>query len=316
MSIGLHIGLDTSNYTTSAAAVTPAGEVFCAKRPLQVPQGEKGLRQSDALFCHIRDLPAVVEECMASARERLGEVHLLSVGASVSPRRAEGSYMPCFLAGLGVGRSLASAAGVPFFDLSHQEGHMEAALYGTACEGRDLTDEAFFAFHLSGGTTELLFVRRDGTRFDVSLAAATRDITLGQLLDRCGVALGLPFPAGAHLERLAREGACREKIRIPVREGGICLSGFENQFQKRRESGARPEDLAAYLFAVAAAACRALMEVAEVGERAVLFSGGVSSSTLLREALGEKHRYYAPAALCADNAVGIALLARKGAANG
>lgn len=253
---------------------------------------------------------------MAASRAALGEVHLLSVGASTSPRRAEGSYMPCFLAGVNAGRSAAELAGVPFFPLSHQEGHVEAALYGTGKEGRALTEDEFFAFHLSGGTTELLFVRREGARYDVSLRAATRDITLGQLLDRCGVALGLPFPAGAALEKLARQGVCREKIRVPVREGGVCLSGFENQFQTRRARGESPANLAAYLFAVAAATCRTLMEVAEVGERAVLFSGGVSSSTLLREALGDKGRYYAPAALCADNAVGIALLAKKGAEDG
>ena len=119
MSIGIYFGIDTSNYTTSAAAISASGEVFCAKRVLSVPQGERGLRQSQALFDHTRDLPQVVEETLSKVREKYGEFHLLAVGASDAPRRVEGSYMPCFLAGINAGKSAAALSSVPFFTFSH-----------------------------------------------------------------------------------------------------------------------------------------------------------------------------------------------------
>ena len=315
MKRGFFLGIDTSNYTTSAAAVTPAGEVFCAKRLLAVPQGSRGLRQSDALFCHTRDFPSVLEECLAGMRRSLGDLPLLGVGVSTAPRPVEGSYMPCFLAGASAARSIALASGVPLYELSHQEGHVEAALFGTAEEGKSLKEKEFLAFHLSGGTTELLWVKENGARWQVEPIAQALDLTCGQFIDRCGVKLDLPFPAGAHLELLAERATLRERVRVPKKEAGINLSGFENRFDQKKEKGASPEELAGFVFDVTEEAIRTLLSFAPAG-LPVLFSGGVTSSRLLKGRLEEERFYFAPPQYCADNAIGTALLARKGAEYG
>lgn len=220
--------------------------------------------------------------------------------------------MPCFLAGVNAARSSSALAGVPLLEVSHQEGHIAAALLGAEKEGRLLSDDSFLAFHLSGGTTELVLATREGCGFTTKIVAETLDLTLGQLIDRCGVALGLPFPAGAHLEELALSGApCR--VKIPVKDKGINLSGFENRFQKRLLAGEKKEDLARFVFSVAIAAVEALIDLAGYGEKKVLFSGGVSSSRLLREHFQSERFFFAPPAFCADNAIGVADLSRKGA---
>jgi len=317
MARGFFFGMDTSNYMTSAAAVTDAGEVFCAKRPLSVPSGEKGLRQSDALFCHTRDLSGVIDACLSQLKKEKGNLPLLGIGVSTAPRRVEGSYMPCFLAGENAARSAASLAGVPLFSFSHQEGHVEAAILGTRETEKPFPHgtERFFAFHLSGGTTELILVEKDGHRWNCHLVADTLDLTCGQFLDRCGVKLGLPFPAGAPLEQLAARWEGKFSIKIPTKERGINLSGFENQFDRKKAEGASPEALAGFAFQVVESAIRALLGFT-TEPLPVLFSGGVTSSFLLRERLSSPLHYFAPPKYCGDNAIGIAKMTEKGVRNG
>ncbi len=314
MNNGFFLGIDTSNYTTSAAAGTVAGEIFCAKRPLTVASGERGLRQSDALFCHIKALGEVVRECMASLTASFPKAKLLGVGVSQTPRRVEGSYMPCFLAGVSAAESIAAAAGVPFFTFSHQEGHIEAARLGAREAGHPLREREFLAFHLSGGTTELLSVREDGARYEVEPLAEVLDLTCGQFIDRCGVKLGLAFPCGAALEELAAKGVSHRRIRICRKENAINLSGFENQFDRALSEGKSREELAAFVFAVVEEAIRTLLGIAREKTSPtlpVLFSGGVASSHLIKERLADPLHHFAPPRYCADNAIGIAALTGK-----
>ncbi len=315
MKTGLYFGIDTSNYTTSAAAVTPAGEVFCAKRLLAVPQGEKGMRQSDALFCHTRDLPEIISEVMQKAKKALGEVEILGIAASNAPRRQEGSYMPCFLAGMNAAKSAAEILQVPFFTFSHQEGHIEAARFGAEKEGRGFPEKEFYAFHLSGGTTEFLQVCEENGRYEASLLAEALDLTCGQLIDRCGVRLGLGFPAGKELEKLAFLSQKRFSVKIPKKEDGINLSGFENRFEKMMTQGEEKENLARFVFDITIEAIRTLLTFAPK-EKKVIFSGGVTSSHLVKDALKSENHVFAAPEFCADNAIGTALLCRKGAMNG
>ena len=190
------LGIDTSNYTTSAAVFDGSGG-YNAGRLLEVRPGELGLRQSDALFQHIKHLPGRFAELRAEG----WLTGLSAVGASTRPRAVEGSYMPCFLAGEGQGRTLADALGVPFYAVSHQQGHIAAAAWSA---GRlELLDRPMLAWHLSGGTTELLYVEPDGVNVRAQCVGGTSDISAGQLIDRTGVLLGLPFPAGKALDALA-----------------------------------------------------------------------------------------------------------------
>ena len=116
------LGLDTSNYTTSAAWFDGTGGDNTGKL-LEVPQGALGLRQSEALFQHVKRLPAILEDLKAAGLPRV----LTAIGASTRPREVEGSYMPCFLAGEAQGKAMASVLEVPFYACSHQQGHIADA---------------------------------------------------------------------------------------------------------------------------------------------------------------------------------------------
>ena len=310
----LYFGMDTSNYTTSAAAVTAAGEVLFAKRVLDVPPKGVGLRQSDALFSHTRAIPEIVSDLMRQVRDRFPGFGAEAFGVSVRPRRRADSYMPCFLAGVSAASAAAALTGAPLYRFSHQEGHIESARFGASLTGRAFPDvREFFALHLSGGTGELLHVREVPDGYDAAILASTLDITAGQLLDRCGVKLGCAFPAGAALEQLALQSKKAFRVRPAIGEKGVSLSGFENQFCAMLERGEAPADAARFAFTAVLESIRALLTFLpeEKKDLPILFSGGVISSVLLKDALVADNRYFAPPVYSADNAIGAALLARR-----
>ena len=97
-----YIGIDTSNYTTSVALYrSEENKIYQAKRLLPVKSGQLGLRQSDAVFHHTKQLPEMIEKLS----ETVGSINPVCITASAKPRNAEGSYMPCFLCGEGFARS-------------------------------------------------------------------------------------------------------------------------------------------------------------------------------------------------------------------
>ena len=298
------LGLDTSNYTTSAAVFDGEGGRNQG-RLLEVRPGELGLRQSDALFQHVKHLPEVVEALLGE--EGLGNVQ--AVGASTRPRAVEGSYMPCFLAGASQGEGLASALGVPFFAHSHQQGHLAAAAWSA---GRlELLDAPFLAWHLSGGTTELLYVEPEGASVRARAIGGTSDISAGQLIDRTGVLLGLPFPAGKALDALS--GQADADLAYPVKRNELTfsLSGMENQVKKLLEAGEKPANIARFTLDTVT---DIVLRVTREAQRRypglpVLCSGGVASNTRLRAALGENcGSLFAQPQYATDNAMGTAIL--------
>ncbi len=298
------LGLDTSNYTTSAA-VFDGGEGRNLARLLEVRPGELGLRQSDALFQHVKRLPALLEELGQEG----GLQDLSAVGASTRPRAVEGSYMPCFLAGEGQGRGIASALGVPFYAHSHQQGHLAAAAWSA---GRlDLLDRPFLAWHLSGGTTELLLVRPEGTSVAAEIIGGTSDISAGKLIDRAGVLMGLPFPAGKALDALAQEGSGGASYQVRLDGLRFSLSGMENKVKQLWEAGEEPANIARFtlntIVSVVLRATQAAQE--EYPGLPVLCSGGVASNSQLRRAL-EDHRgaLFSQPRYATDNAMGTAIL--------
>ena len=296
------LGIDTSNYTTSAAVFDGEGGEN-AGRLLEVRPGELGLRQSDALFQHVKALPGR----FAQLKEGGWLEGLCAVGVSTRPRAVEGSYMPCFLAGESQGRTMASALGIPFFECSHQQGHIAAAAWSA---GRlDLLDRPMLAWHLSGGTTELLYVEPDGVNVKAALLGGTSDISAGQLIDRTGVLLGLEFPAGRAVDQLAQEGN-DSKFSVKLDNFTFSLSGMENKVKTMAEQGAEKADIARF----------ALLTVADVVKRVtlaaleqypglpVLCSGGVASNTLLRQVMEPLGAVFAQPRFSTDNAMGTAIL--------
>ena len=293
------LGIDTSNYTTSAALVQDGKVLLNVKRPVTVKEGDHGVRQSDAVFSHVRSLPEVLTE--------IGAQDLTGVGVSTRPRDVEGSYMPCFLAGKAAATGIASLGGLPLYEVSHQWGHLMAALYGAG--KTDLYGKDFLAFHVSGGTTELLRVRGK----QVELVGGTLDLNAGQVIDRIGVKMGVPFPAGKGLEEIAlpfSETDCWSHVK-----GLSCnLSGLENKADAMIAAGVPREKIAAY---VLKSICRTLEKLtenafAECGKQPVVYAGGVMSNRLIKEVLQKKFKgHFAPPEFSADNAAGVALLAER-----
>ena len=300
------LGLDTSNYTTSAA-VFDGERGRNQGRLLEVRPGELGLRQSDALFQHVKHLPEVVEALLGE--EGLGTVQ--AVGASTRPRAVEGSYMPCFLAGASQGQVLSQVLGVPFYAFSHQQGHLAAAAWSA---GRlDLLDRPFLAWHLSGGTTELLRVEpeEDGVAIRAEILGGTSDISAGQLIDRTGVLLGLSFPAGKGVEKLSRQAQKREYYKVKVNGLTFSLSGMENKVRQMVQRGEEPAEIAWFaqetVCRVVQACTKAAME--EYPGLPVLCSGGVASNGRLKELLRQNcGALFAQPQFSTDNAMGTAIL--------
>ena len=307
-----YVGFDTSNYTTSAAACTADGEVVAnLKIPLPVKEGERGLRQSDAVFAHVRNLPTLTERLGAVLTEQ--DLTPVAVGVSTRPRDAEGSYMPCFLSGRAAAGAFAAACGAPIREFAHQDGHIMAALYSCG-EGERLMRDRFLAFHVSGGTTEALLVEPREHGFHVQLVGETDDINAGQAIDRVGVAMGLSFPCGRELEALAAQYQGKiHRHPVCVREGRCSLSGVENiALRLWKETGDAPA-VAAFVFDFVGRTLLAMGEQLEerYGSMPVLFAGGVMSNRLMRDRLAKRFdASFAEPAFSADNAAGIALLCR------
>lgn len=300
------LGLDTSNYTTSAAMFDGEGGRNQG-RLLEVRPGELGLRQSDALFQHVKHLPEVVEALLGE--EGLGTVQ--AVGASTRPRAVEGSYMPCFLAGASQGQVLSQVLGVPFYAFSHQQGHLAAAAW--SADRLDLLDRPFLAWHLSGGTTELLRVEpeEDGVAVRAEILGGTSDISAGQLIDRTGVLLGLPFPAGKGVEKLSRQAQKREYYKVKVNGLTFSLSGMENKVRQMVQRGEEPAEIAWFaqetVCRVVQACTKAAME--QYPGLPVLCSGGVASNGRLKELLRQNcGALFAQPQFSTDNAMGTAIL--------
>lgn len=296
------LGIDTSNYTTSVAVFDGMGG-HNAGRLLEVRPGELGLRQSDALFQHVKRLP----ERFAQLRREGWLDGLSAVAASTRPRAVEGSYMPCFLAGESQGRALADVLGVPFYAVSHQQGHLAAAAWSAG--KLELLDRPMLAWHLSGGTTELLYVEPEGTNVRAECIGGTSDISAGQLIDRTGVLLGLPFPAGRAMDALAVEsGPVRG---FPVKLNGLTfsLSGMENQARAMAEQGRPPQEIARFVLETVASVVRRTTDAAlrQHPGLPVLCSGGVASNRLLRGVMTDAD--FAEPQYSADNAMGVAILA-------
>lgn len=304
------LGIDTSNYTTSVCLVDEQGQIVKeARRLLTVEAGERGLQQSAALFQHVQNLPVLIE----SIGDLSGQ--LRAVVASTRPRRLAGSYMPVFTAGAGVARSLAVTHGVPFYETTHQEGHI-AAGEGSAGE---VPTVHFLAVHISGGTTDLLDVKRLPDGYDIAELGTSIDLHAGQFVDRVGVALGLPFPAGPHLEKLAQQST-DESVTLPSPVNGYNLSfaGPETAAMRLIAQGAVPADIARAVERCIAKGLEKTLRLAveQRGVKSLLIVGGVAANTYIRERLKKRleHRavgatlYFALPHYSTDNAFGVARL--------
>jgi len=300
------IGFDTSNYTTSIACFDGICGENCS-RLLPVKQGELGLRQSDAVFHHTKSLP----ELSGRLFSHVDAGSIQAVAVSTRPRAVEGSYMPCFMVGYSHAKLLSDALHVPLFEVSHQQGHVAAALWSA---GRlDLMDTPHMAWHLSGGTTELLLVEPDGKNVKCTKIGGTTDISAGQLIDRTAQLLSLPFPGGKHLDALQQEATGTELFKVKCPETEFSLSGVQNKVQQFFEQSQSPAETAAFALRCVIWAVRKATENAMKAYPGmeVVFSGGVASNSLLRREVANMNCVFAKPEFSTDNAMGVVLLAHR-----
>lgn len=296
------IGFDTSNYTTSIAYFDGKSGTNCSKL-LPVKEGALGLRQSDAVFHHTQSLP----ELSGRLFSHLDAREIKAVGVSTRPRAVEGSYMPCFTVGYSHGKLLADALGVPLFTFSHQQGHVAASLW--SANRLDLMEKSHLAWHLSGGTTELLLVTPAGKNVACEKIGGTTDISAGQLIDRTGQLLGLPFPSGKGLDELSASCTNNDYFRVKCPELTFSFSGVQN---KVSEYAAKhlPEETASYaILSVAQAVLAATQNALKLyPDLPVVFSGGVASNSTLRHIMQPHGAIFCEPKYSTDNAMGIAVL--------
>ena len=316
------LGIDTSNYRTSVAAVGSEGAVIAQKAVLlEVAAGERGLRQSDAFFRHSGRLPDFLKEILRDT----DITSIEAIGVSERPRRVEGSYMPCFMAGVNAAKILAAALDIPVYGFSHQEGHAAAILES---DGSVPPERSLF-FHLSGGTTEALLCRPDERGYSMEISGGTLDISIGQLLDRFGVAMGLPFPSGQYLddaaysvfEDIGFDAGLLTKTgvmpKLKIKDGYFNLSGAETRLMKYADSFEGNEQGSALVTAEIFASIAGLLadEAAYLSDKHgindICMAGGVASSRTVRKLLADKDIRFGDPGLSGDNAVGTALLAKR-----
>lgn len=304
--MSVYLGIDTSNYTTSVCLYdSTTNEVISRRKLLPVRDGELGLRQSDAVFHHVQQLPELFESAFADFKDEIR-----AIGVSYAPRTAEGSYMPCFTVGLTAASILSSVLKVPVYRFSHQQGHIAAALYSV--DRLDLLHKRHIAFHVSGGTTEALLVNAEDGFVTTSIAAQTLDLNAGQLIDRIGVMLGLHFPCGKELEKLAL--SCTEKVRARATLKGMdcCLSGGQNIAEKYLKEGKSPEFIARFAMEFVTSAVVGMSEKLreQYGDLPFVYAGGVMSDSIIRENLQRRFDcVFAKPEFSSDNAAGTAVLA-------
>ena len=295
------VGFDTSNYTTSIAIFDGVSGENCS-RLLPVKPGELGLRQSDAVFSHTKSLPELSGRLFSHAE------NISAVGVSTRPRAVEGSYMPCFMVGYSHAKLISDLLGVPLIQISHQQGHVAAALWSA---GRmDLMDKPHLAWHLSGGTTELLLVEPEGKNVKCTKLGGTSDISAGQLIDRTGVMLDLPFPAGKHVDALSKDAVNTDLFKVKCTSLEFSLSGVQNKVQQYAAQNP-PAETAAYALRCV---CHGVKTATENAKKLypgleVVFSGGVASNSMLRNVMSDA--IFAEPAFSTDNAMGVAILAHR-----
>ncbi len=300
----LVLGIDTSCYTTSVAAKC-GDNILHFKKMLDVKSGECGLRQSDAVFQHIKNLPILFDELRVNIN--IKQFDNITVAVSAKPRSVEGSYMPVFLAGQSFAKAIADVLDARYIETSHQDGHIMAAIY--SCKKYSICDRPFLTYHLSGGTTELLLVNKNDNTFDCDIVGGTKDLPAGQFIDRIGVKLGMEFPCGKYLDYSAVNFKGKlPKVKTCVNDGFINFSGEETRYSRKISEGADSGEIAYCVMKCIAQSVRQSIEFAKekYNVENVLMVGGVSSSEMLRAEFSDMPGvYFAEPQFSTDNAVGV-----------
>lgn len=302
-----YLGIDTSNYTSSVAIYNSGlNKIYMQKKLLPVKENQLGLRQSDAVFAHVKQLHLLIQKLMESMP---ADIKISGVCVSTKPRWVEGSYMPAFLVGDLVATSISAVLGVPKYECSHQDGHIVSALF--SANKLDLIGKDFYAFHLSGGTTECVKVTSNRKLFAVELLANTLDLNAGQLIDRVGLTLGLSFPCGKDLTVLALKCSDKFNIKPTFKGNNIHLSGVQNQCEKMLIEGKEKSYIARYTIEyIKSALDQMTQKILDThGKLPLVYAGGVMSNIIIKEYIEKKYNgIFASPEFSTDNSAGVAII--------
>ncbi len=304
------LGIDTSAYTTSIAIINKQTDqvIFDIRKILQVPYGQKGLRQQDAVFQHLKNLPEIFDKICID----LSGVDTVSV--SSRPRNVENSYMPVFTVGQNFGKVIAKTLNCKYVEYSHQENHIGASLINHYKE----IHNSILVIHISGGTSEFLSVCKSSTGYKADIIGGSKDITFGQLIDRIGNAMQFSFPCGKYMDKYIDDNINIENIKTPRISAGeyINLSGMENYYINLYNTDEYEKQTIIYSLFKYIAECiiHIINNLKNTHEfSTVIVTGGVASNSTIRkmilEQLENQFKIIFPSIKnSSDNAVGTAFL--------
>lgn len=300
------LSFDTSNYTTSACIFdTDVGVIWQERIMLSVKEGECGLRQNDAVFLHIKNLRKLFASCANDVSQDIDYIAF-----SNCPSEKKDSYMPCFMVGESFASAISDILHKPLYFCSHQRNHIAAALFSS--DTSFLIGQPFIAYHVSGGTTDIcLCLPTEEKAFSAEKIGGTLDISCGQLIDRTGVLLGLNFPCGVHIEKMASHDL-KGNVKIKGKDGFYNFSGFQNQVEKKFKSGESSGDIATYVLDVVYSYIISSISFFrnKYGNIPIVMSGGVMSNQIISKAVSSSINdvYFSDSKYSSDNAVGTAYL--------
>lgn len=309
-----YLGIDTSAYTTSIAVVDENGNIVVdSRRVLKVEKGKRGLRQQVAVFQHLNNLPTMIE----GLTDNINVGNLSTVSVSTKPRNMKDSYMPVFVVGKGQAYIISKLLNIDYKEFSHQEGHIGAAIMNTELESR----KEFLAFHLSGGTTEILLVENKEENLDISTIGGSLDISVGQLIDRIGVKLGFQFPSGKELDNISKKSSLIP-LKYPINIQGTWtnFSGMENYFTKLllEEMEDDKQVIKTMFYTIGLILEKLIIEAYNKTRiNDIVLIGGVASNSTIRDYLLNKltgkgiNVFLTHNNLCTDNGIGVAYLGKK-----
>ncbi len=304
------LGIDTSAYTTSIALVDAKNNKIVAdkRRVLSVPMGQKGLRQQDAVFQHLKNFHELYGEIKTDFK------NIKTVAVSSRPRNIDGSYMPVFTVGQNYGKIIAKTLDCSYIEYSHQENHIAASLFR---EYKSI-DDKILAIHMSGGTTEFLKVKKDIKGYSAEILGGTRDITFGQLIDRIGTLMEFQFPCGMYMEKYIENISSWTKIKTPaIRKAQyINLSGMENFYGNLYTTQKySKQDIIFSLFNYVAHCILSIIEQIKQDYKYenLIIAGGVATNSIIRNLIlnnlkNEYNIILPERENSSDNAVGTAFL--------
>ena len=297
------LGIETSCDETAAAVITADGEIRSniVSSQVELHRAFGGVVPEIASRRHLELVSPVIREALEEAGASLDDLDTVAVTAGPG-------LIGALLVGLSAAKGLAWGRGLPLVPVNHLHGHV-ASLYL-----RPLALEPPFTCLLASGGHTLLLDVQDRSWGGVTVLGTTRDDAAGEAFDKGARLLGLPYPGGAEIDRLAREGD-PEAYSFPVAN----VPGLDFSFSGLKtallyavrdlppvELDRRRADLAASYQRAIVRALRERIEAAAPDRIAIV--GGVAANSSLRAALPEA--VAAPLSLCTDNAAMIASAAR------